>query len=186
MNYILSIDGGGTKTTGLLTDETGKPVAQILSDGIPRPALRTEEILPQLLDLTKKLLMEAGVKTGSIRIAVFGVPCFDEYPDEDRWLQRELESALAPALVVVKNDVELAYAAAHGNQPGIHLVAGTGAIALGHNEAGGTARANGWHPEFSDYGSGYWLGMQTLGLFTKEADLSEPRGALYKIGRAHV
>lgn len=39
---------------------------------------------------------------------------------------------------------------------------------------------NGWHEDFSDEGSGYWLGMQAVSLFAKLADGRLERSFLYQ------
>jgi len=186
MNYFLSMDGGGTKTAWLLTDETGQIAAQYQSDGLTRPMLDAAEVLRRIESGIDTLLSMANVSKSDLCAAAFGIPCYDEYPEEDREIRSALEQLLAPAHVVVRNDVELAFAGSLCLKHGIHLVAGTGSIAIGRNAAGKTARAGGWHPDFSDVGSGYWLGMQTLLLFTKQADCRVPKGALYDIVRQEL
>ena len=71
-----------------------------------------------------------------------------------------------------------------GLSSGINLVAGTGSIAYGRNDAGEEARAGGWDERFSDEGSCYWLGMKSLELFfSKESDGRAEKGALLEIFR---
>ena len=60
--------------------------------------------------------------------------------------------------VTVISDVELAYRNAFGERPGVLILAGTGSIALGKNEAGKIARAGGLGPKCGDEGSGFWIG----------------------------
>ncbi len=186
MKYYLSMDGGGTKTAWLLTEETGRTAARYLSDGLTRPMLGVPEVLERINAGIDRVLSMANAARSDLLAAAFGIPCFDEYPEEDREILSALEKSLAPAAVTAKNDVELAFAGSLCLGHGIHLVAGTGAIAIGRNAAGQSARAGGWHPEFSDAGSGYWLGMQTLCLFTKQADQRVPKGPLYDIIRREL
>ena len=68
------------------------------------------------------------------------------------------------------NDSVVGWAGSLGLSSGINLVAGTGSIAYGRNDAGEEARAGGWDERFSDEGSCYWLGMKSLELFSKESD----------------
>ena len=65
--------------------------------------------------------------------------------------------------------------------PGINIVAGTGSIAFGKNAKGETARCGGWSEWFSDEGSGYWLGMKCVQMFSRQSDGRDERGPLYNI-----
>jgi len=84
-------------------------------------------------------------------------------------------------LILIHNDADVAHAGSLALQPGIHIVAGTGAIVLGVDENGRKARANGWHEVFSDEGSAYWLGIRTFACFAKQSDRRLPRGPLYDV-----
>ena len=61
-----------------------------------------------------------------------------------------------------------------------YVTLGRTGITVGKNGKN-NARSNGWHPDFSDEGSGFWLGMKTLGLFAKQSDGRVPKSALYHI-----
>lgn len=186
MKYLLSMDGGGSKTAWLLTSVTGQNAASFRSDGCSHTELGLKETLAFLHTGIEKLLSLAGCSRGDILAAAFGIPLYGEYPAVDEVIRLDLVNFLSPALVTVYNDVELGFAGSLCLEEGIHLVAGTGAIVLGRNAIGQTARAGGWHSAFSDEGSGFWLGMQTLSLFTKQADGRIPRSALYSILRREL
>ena len=68
---------------------------------------------------------------------------------------------LAPRGVVI-SDVEAAYLAALGAVPGVLLLAGTGAIALGRDRRGRFARAGGLGPLLGDDGSAFAIGRAWL------------------------
>lgn len=73
-----------------------------------------------------------------------------------------LASALAAstrARVAVASDVVTAHAGALGGAPGVLLIAGTGAAALGA-DADGIRLIDGWGPDLGDLGSGSWLGRE--------------------------
>jgi len=67
----------------------------------------------------------------------------------------------APRVVVI-SDVEAAYLAALGAVPGVLLLAGTGAIALGRDRHGRFARAGGLGPLLGDDGSAFAIGRAWL------------------------
>lgn len=186
MKYLLSMDGGGTKTAWILTSAAGNVAASYHCPGCSHPQLGIDNTLALIHSGIDTLLSMAGCLKEDILAASFGLPCYGEYPDADRIICRDLREYLFPASVTVCNDVELGFAGGLLLEDGLHLVAGTGAIVVGRNGAGATARANGWHPCFSDEGSGFWLGMQALSLFAKEADGRAPRSALYSILRQEL
>ena len=64
-----------------------------------------------------------------------------------------------------------------------NIVAGTGSIAFGKNEDGETARSGGWSEWFGDEGSGYWLGVKCVQLFSRQSDGRDEKGPLYHIVR---
>ena len=79
---------------------------------------------------------------------------------ERRALARRLRR-LAPRVVVI-SDVEAAYLAALGANPGVLLLAGTGSIALGRDRRGRWHRAGGLGPLLGDDGSAFSVGRAWL------------------------
>ncbi len=84
-------------------------------------------------------------------------------------IQEELSGAIAAALglpasarVQVVNDGRVALAGALQGGPGVILIAGTGSIAYGLDDAGQLARAGGWGWMLGDEGSGFAIGRQAL------------------------
>lgn len=82
------------------------------------------------------------------------------------WVAPDAALALAAALaaavharVAVASDVVTAHAGALGGSPGVLLIAGTGAAALGA-DADGIRLVDGWGPDIGDFGSGSWLGRE--------------------------
>lgn len=65
------------------------------------------------------------------------------------------------ARVVVASDVVAAHAGAFAGAPGVLLIAGTGAAALGVDDAG-VRLVDGWGPELGDLGGGSWLGREGI------------------------
>jgi N-acetylglucosamine kinase-like BadF-type ATPase len=67
-------------------------------------------------------------------------------------------------------DYETAFYGAHGGGPGLVLIAGTGAVCYGMNEAGHGHRCGGWGHIFDDEGSGYALGRDVLAAVAQALD----------------
>jgi len=180
MNYLLSMDGGGSKTAWLLTDLDGNTVAVYRSPSCSHLECGADEAVKRIKSGIDELLKLGNIPADELCGAAFGIPCFGEHPKIDVIMERELFAYLPECAVSVHNDVELGFAGSLCLEDGIHTVAGTGAITVGKNGIR-PARSNGWHPDFSDEGSAFWLGMKTLGLFAKQSDGREAKGALYGI-----
>ncbi|MGH9000724.1 MAG: BadF/BadG/BcrA/BcrD ATPase family protein, partial [Acidimicrobiia bacterium] len=75
---------------------------------------------------------------------------------------RLLSGRLGVERVLVTGDVVTAHAGALGGQPGVVVVAGTGAVALALSGTGTVARADGCGHLLGDAGSGYWIGRAGL------------------------
>ena len=181
MGYYLGVDAGGTKTAFLLTDESGKCIARAQLGSASYAHIGQEGVGQVLKSGVEQLFQRGGVTREPILGAAWGIPCYGENPRFDEWIAAWIPGLLPQASHHICNDVELGLAGSLLLQPGIHLVAGTGAIGLGKNSKGETARANGWHEEFSDEGSAYWLGIQALSLFGRQADGRTEKSALYRI-----
>lgn len=178
--YYLGIDGGGSKTAFLITDEEGHAVAEGETEGCSYPQIGIHGAVRVISDKLELLFHETGLEQGDIKGAAVGLPCYGEDRSADEKLKQAVTKAIALPDVCICNDVELGWAGSLGLEAGVHIVAGTGAIAYGRDRKGNYARSNGWHEDFSDEGSGYWLGMQALALFARQADGRMERSILYE------
>lgn len=181
MKYLLSMDGGGTKTAWMLTTYSGSVAARFETSGCSHPQIGISGVCNLVKSGIIHLIKTAGCRKEQISSAAFGIPCYGEDSAADRQISEYLRGLLPQTALLLCNDVALGFAGSLNLSYGIHIVAGTGAIAYGENMEGKSARSNGWHTSFSDEGSAYWLGMQTLSLFAKECDYREDRSFLYDI-----
>lgn len=78
--------------------------------------------------------------------------------------QRRLRTRLQPFArrVRILSDMELAWYAALGGEPGVLVIAGTGSVAYGRDGDGRRARAGGLGHLFGDPGSAFWIGRTWL------------------------
>lgn len=178
MGYYLSVDGGGSKTAYLLTDQAGRICGSHTTQGCTYSVMGGQKVFEILSGGAQAVIQKSGICADELVYVVWGISCFGEYDEMDRYLSEKL-AGLFPCGTYICNDVEIGLAGSLLLHFGIHVVAGTGAIVMGRDPKGRTARANGWHEDFSDEGSGYWLGLQTLSLFARQADLREDRSFLY-------
>jgi N-acetylglucosamine kinase-like BadF-type ATPase len=88
-------------------------------------------------------------------------------------VMRGLISGVAGGKIEIATDVEIGFEDAFGSDPGILVIAGTGAIAFGRNLSGVTARAGGLGFPISDEGSGYWIGVEAVRMALHARDRGE-------------
>lgn len=181
MKYVIGIDGGGTKTAFALADLQGTILCQTVLPSISYREHGMEAVFSRLNEGVAWLLSSACVDRADVAAAAVGVPCYGENAQEDAVLEKTVPAALEGIPTILVNDAQNAYYGALSCRCGINVVAGTGSIAYGEDELGGSARSGGWSERFSDEGSCYWLGRMTMGLFCKEADGRLPKAALYYI-----
>ncbi len=179
--YILGIDGGGTKTAFELADLFGKPVSTHSGTGISYRQHGYEKVLSTITEGRERCLAAAKASPEDVLAVCVGLPCYGEYPENDKEIVPMIRERLAPARMLVVNDTEVAWAGSLACRPGINVVAGTGSIAFAQNAQNETGRCGGWSSVYGDEGSAYWAGIKTMELFMKEADGRKPKGACYTV-----
>lgn len=172
MRYVLGIDAGGTKTVGLLADETGTVLRQARAGGANLRAhgeLGVEKSLYQVIDALDAPQVDA------LCLGIAGVAL-----DADRDLVRNLLRRLGVKRAVrIVNDAVVALVAGAPDGVGVVLIAGTGSIAYGIDASGRTARSGGWGYLLGDEGSAFWLGHAAVRQGIRAADGRGPATTLY-------
>jgi len=188
--YVLGIDAGGTKTIFSLCDEAGRVLSVVRRPSIALPQVGEEKQREALLEGTRSALLEAGLPAEEpspfgLSAVCFGAPCWGESESGDEAMGCSMNRLFGMIPWLLCSDAQVAWAGSFALKPGINILAGTGAMAFGMDAHGRTARCGGWGEHFGDEGSGYWLGMRMLSVFSKEADGRLPKGALYPLVREH-
>ena len=126
-----------------------------LRDG--RVIRRTRRTIP-VSELSKFLPTRLGGRAGRISLVVAARGVWTAA--ERRAVARGLRGAAAQIAVI--SDAEAALLGAHDGRAGVLVLAGTGSIVLGRDDAGRVARAGGLGPLVGDEGSAFWLGREWL------------------------
>lgn len=172
--HVLGIDAGGTKTVCLLADERGMIVSEGRGPGANLQVAGELAVEKVLYDVMEAALGARDVTLAAICLGIAGVDR-EEEASAVRAIMRRI-GRHSQALVV--NDALIALAAGVHDEPGIVIIAGTGAIAYGRNAVGEAARAGGWGHMIGDEGSGYWIGREALAAVTRATDGRGPATAL--------
>ncbi|GAB4422091.1 MAG: N-acetylglucosamine kinase [Anaerolineae bacterium] len=180
MGWVMGIDGGGSHLRVAIVTPDLHTVAESQA-GTANPVV----IGPDAARLTIQATIRAALEAAGLRpaqIAAVGIGIAGAAPCHSAsaipWL-RDVVSALLPdALVVPSADYEIALVGALGRRLGVLVLAGTGSLAYGVNQAGESALAGAWGYLIDDSGSGYWLGRQALEAVARAADGRGPSTAL--------
>jgi len=178
----LGVDGGGTKTAFVLSDDAGRVLASHQEGSLYHPEVGLDGVLQTLRRGLDQVVRLSGIAPQALHGAWVGLPAFGE----DSRVQAQLEALPAVAFAGIAvgrgNDLECSHAGALGGADGISLVAGTGAMTWGTWQ-GRSVRCGGWGEVFGDEGSAYWIAREGLALFSRMSDGRAERGRLYDIVR---
>ena len=178
--HFLGIDAGGSKTIMALSDENGHVIKSIRTSGISLSACGGEMGMLEAMKAGLDQLLTDNTRLDGVCV---GAPCYGESVSGDAAIERVVKACFPNTPTDLCNDSRVAWAGSFALKPGVNIVTGTGSIGYGVDKHGTSARCGGWNWTYSDEGSGFWLGLNTLRLFTKQSDGRVPRGALYALVR---
>jgi N-acetylglucosamine kinase-like BadF-type ATPase len=180
MAYYLGVDGGASKTAALVTDESGRP----LGSGVAGPSnhLRVgiETAARNIERAVNKALVTADVASREIVWTYCGIAGAD-HPAHRQEVVDSLSIFFPRGNFTVDNDARIALTGAIGFGAGIVIIAGTGSVAVGRNDAGDEARVGGWGPIVGDEGSGYAMGRGGLAAILRAFDGRGPATAMTEL-----
>jgi len=164
---FLGIDGGGSKTSCLIGDETSILGAGTAGGSNP---VRVGEAQAReaLATAIRQACAVANVNPSQIQGTCVGLA--GAARPEISEPVRQCIAEFVPSEIDVVGDMVIALEAAFGSEPGVIVIAGTGSIAYGRNSKGQTARAGGWGFAISDEGSGHWIGRAAVAAAVRALD----------------
>ena len=168
MTYFIGIDGGGTRTTAVVTDQDGKELARLEGDAGLVDVLNPDAGAHALADLATHALAEAHVTELATLLCCALAGAGREHARVR--VEQSLSSLRIAGQVCVVTDFEAAMQDAFGSGPGILVIAGTGSSAWGRSADGRCVRVGGWGHVIGDEGSAYALGRAALALAMREFD----------------
>jgi N-acetylglucosamine kinase-like BadF-type ATPase len=173
---VLGVDGGGTKTHAVLTDERGR----VLGEGLAGPSnplrVGVSSAAGAVREAFERALAEAGLRRADVAAAQVGLAGVRREDLRER--MRETLHALGVSSVTVSTDADIALFGATNGEPGLVIIAGTGSICCGKNARGRRHCAGGWGPVAGDEGSGSWIARRALQAVAKATDGRGPETSL--------
>ncbi len=181
--FYLGVDGGGTKTAFTLMSGTGHILGHAVLGTSHPDQIGLDAVRGLLQQGVEQVCSIAGIEIKDLTYSFLGLPGFGENLAYIPQLENMIAALLDTDRFLCGNDVLAGWAGSLACRPGIHLVAGTGAIGFGRDPQGNTARSSGWSEVFGDEGSAYWLGRNVLGLFSKQSDYRLPKTPIYHLAK---
>jgi glucosamine kinase len=174
---FVGVDGGGTRTTVLVTDARGTEMARAAGGPGRVRAGDAERGVDALADLVIRAIAEAGGGASRAASLCCGLAGAGREP-ERALLAEGLRRRAVADRVRVTTDAEVALHDAFGTSAGLLVIAGTGSIAWARGPDGRLVRAGGWGEQLGDEGSGYSIGIAALRAVLHEHDGRGPTTGL--------
>jgi N-acetylglucosamine kinase-like BadF-type ATPase len=166
MDYILGVDGGGTKTLALL----GGPDGSVLARGVSGPSnYNAIGFGAACSELESAIHIAHRNYPGEISALCMGLAGVGRKEDVELF-QKWAVDRFPKAAVKVASDAEILLMAGAPSGPALLLICGTGSIVYGRTVTGEILRAGGWGYLFGDEGSGYAIGSMALRAVMKAYD----------------
>lgn len=171
---IIVVEGGGTRTSAALYDDTGVVSAERRggpsnpsSYGVPAAANCIGALISELLNSTdtsgtRIYIALAGAASTGIRSAIADA----------------LAAMIPAARIWITTDLHALLHANAGSGPGLLVIAGTGAAVLARDASGNMLRTGGWGVLFGDEGSAYGVAAAALRACARACDGVGPETSL--------
>jgi N-acetylglucosamine kinase-like BadF-type ATPase len=176
---LLGVDGGGTKTQAIITDEAGRTLGKGLAGPSNPLRVGVSNAAAAVRTATDRACTAAGVRRTDIAAAEVGLAGVRRSDLKER--MTEALRALGISSLEVVTDADIALYGATNGKPGLVLIAGTGSICCGRNARRRHICVGGWGPLAGDEGSGSWIARRAL---QAVAQATDGRGAATKLGAA--
>ena len=170
---IMALDSGKTRTSAVAIDEGFNVLCR--AEGKGGGLIYSNDVIKDALVTTiNRCLRSMGVSADSVDLIVVSWADLDT---EAYWVKASGiigevagELGLPGNRLMFDHDAVAAYYAITLGEPGVAVIAGTGAIALGMNRRGERARSSGWGWLIGDEGSAGWIALRALNAASRAYD----------------
>ncbi|ABW01666.1 BadF/BadG/BcrA/BcrD ATPase family protein [Caldivirga maquilingensis] len=170
---IIALDSGKTKTNAVAIDDSLNVLCRV-SDRGGGLIYSDEVIMNALMNVIVECMRVMGIRVNDIDVIAVSWADLDT---EAYWIKASrIINELARRIniprskLVFDHDAVAAYYAVTLGEPGVAVIAGTGAIALGVNARGERARSSGWGWLIGDEGSAGWIALKALNAASRAYD----------------
>jgi len=174
---FLGIEGGATRTTGVLADGDLSVVARFVGGPTNLHAVGGEQAQAALAQVLAELLSAAGVRRDALAASALCIAGVRTRANESRW-RRIAGELRIPEPLVVTHDAAAGLAAGSRDGTGILVVCGTGSLVYARRADGAEKFVGGRGPVLGDEASGFDIGHKALRAAARSADGRGPGPAL--------
>ena len=183
MGYIIGMDGGGTKTRCAVSAPSGEIVYKTNGGSANFLIHGTEKVSENIFNLIEDCRDNLKIDHSVISAVLLGTAGAGRKKHAQK-LEEDFNSyCLKKNIKIfffhVESDARIALEGAFSGGPGCILIAGTGSIILGKDDAGNILRAGGFGRLIGDEGGGYSTGRKALQAVSKSFD-NRAEGTLLK------
>ena len=172
MDYMIGIDGGGTKTICLLATASGECLARVEAGPSNYHVVGTEDTFLVLKFAITELTQH--IKHIPLESIGFCLGMAGLGREEDKGVIGQICDEIGICSQrILTHDAHIALVGGTGKQEGVIVISGTGSIVYGINQAKKEVRAGGWGYLLGDEASGYDIALKGLQAITRAADNRE-------------
>ncbi len=159
---VLGVDGGGTKSIGLISDYSGKILARKEVGATNPNVVGLEVSAKRLFELMTRCCEEARCDIHELHSSVLGLAGAGGIEFRERIVEalnaHLLTAGSKPLPLAVESDARVALEGALDGGPGVVVISGTGSMVMGKTERGEVHTVGGWGRILGDEGSGFSIG----------------------------
>jgi N-acetylglucosamine kinase-like BadF-type ATPase len=162
--FVLGIDGGGSKTLAAVADAEGRLAGIARGTGVnpvDNPHWRGE------LDAAVARLAFDPMTVAAVTAAL---PAYGEVAALSRAQESAIAELFGTTRTSILNDVDGAQFGAFAGGPGILILSGSGSMIWARDATGASLRVGGWGEAIGDEGSAYWIGKRAIALTSQDLD----------------
>ncbi|MBQ7961751.1 MAG: hypothetical protein IJ289_04055 [Clostridia bacterium] len=168
--YYLGIDGGGTRTTAVVTDEKGNIITKKTGGTINFYSVGNETARNNLADIMNEITAETGIK--SFASAFIGCSALDCEADEEA-TDALCKGVINAEKIKMHSDVYIALKSTEDAECPCVAICGTGSIAAAEDNDGSIHVSGGWGHIIGDEGSAYSIAVTALKICCQMCDKGE-------------
>lgn len=176
-NLYLGVDGGGTKTHIVLINEMHEILCEG-SAGASNPLrVGIQTTIANIVKAVNDACDIGGCHRGDIVAGTLGLAGVRRSDLRER-IREGVSRLLDVKSIEVITDAEIALYGATLGKAGLVVIAGTGSVCIGQNDAGEKVSAGGWGPLAGDEGGGAGIARSALHAIAKASDGRAPKTKL--------
>lgn len=158
--YLIGIDGGGTKTRCVIGDIEGNIIAHEVSTSGNMNTISLTQLQNMLKNMVETILLKRNIPLHDVLQILLCLAGADRVSEKEKIYQSFAGSELFDK-IIVQSDAHAALAGGTWGNSGTLLIAGTGSIVYGW-DGEQYFRVGGWGYLLGDEGSGFYLGKLAI------------------------